>query len=403
MTQLEEKRLLDELVAIDTCVPPGRNYERALKVVGDYLEGAGFQVEYVKTPEEVVREVFGDKLPKDAGERVNLVARVGQGGRTLLLNAHIDTVPPGPGWTRNPFELFEEGGKLYGRGTSDDKGGVVALACAAKRFASKVVNGSLVFTATCDEEVGGRTGLGYLVQKGLRCDDALVADGSIRVAGIAANGCMRFSVKVIGKAAHASRNWLGINAIEKASVVVQALTELNKKLSSRLSSVPADPESGVKFLRPSLTVAMIQGGVKENVVPPECTIIVDRRLIPEENFDDAKLEIQTVLEELRKKDAQLKYQLDFEPQNHFSFKIPEDSEIVKLYVKSWEDIGSTPIIAGGLGCVDSCYLAKEHIPVVTCGVSRAGNSVHGADEFVYKEDLEKFSKAVEKLMTLYFA
>ncbi|PSN95450.1 hypothetical protein B9P99_01020, partial [Candidatus Marsarchaeota G1 archaeon OSP_B] len=82
--------------------------------------------------------------------------------------------------------------------------------------------------------------------KGLRCDDALVADGSIRVAGIAANGCMRFSVKVIGKAAHASRNWLGINAIEKASVVVQALTELNKKLSSRLSSVPADPESGVK-------------------------------------------------------------------------------------------------------------------------------------------------------------
>jgi len=394
-----ETKLLSDLIAVDTTVPPGKNYREALRIVGESLEGVGFRVDYVATPPEVVRSLLEQAGLLEQNERVNLVAKWGNpSGQRLLLNAHVDVVPPGPNWTRNPFELSIEGGKLFGRGASDDKGCVAAITSAAVRLAQNntKIDGEVIVTVTCDEEIGGKTGLGYLVDSGLRADAAIVGDGSIKTVGIAANGCMRFSVKVLGKAAHSSRNWLGVNAIEKASKLVQALAEHNLKLAEKRSEVSADPDTGVEFLRPSLTVAMIKGGVKENVVPPICEIVVDRRLIPEENWNDAKNQIIELLESLRSNDKQFRYDVSFEPQNHFSFKISEKERIVTLYADAWRSVmRAPPVVAGGLGCVDSCYLAAKGVPVVTGGVGRTGNSVHSADEFVLEEDLINFSKIVE--------
>lgn len=400
----DEAEILEQLVAVDTSVPPGKNYLEALRICGERLERAGFSVEYPTTPMEVALSHVRPGVQL-AGERANLVARLvrGQPKRSLLLNAHIDVVPPGPGWSHDPFRLTSEGDRLIGRGASDNKGSVAAITAAATRLAQSASwAGEILVAFTCDEEIGGRSGLGYLVEKGLRASAAIVGDGSIRTVGIAANGCMRFDIKVHGKAAHSSRNWLGVNAIEKASTIVAALSELNRRLGSRLSEVPADPESGVTHLRPTLTVAMIRGGVKENVVPPLCEITVDRRLIPEEKWEDAKAEVLDLLEHLRSGDPQLSFEVEFEPQNHFSYKVSPDEEIVKTYAEAWSQVmGQTPLIAGGLGCVDACYLAAKGIPVVTGGVSRAGNNVHSNDEFVLKGDLEAFSKIVEKTALKY--
>jgi succinyl-diaminopimelate desuccinylase len=394
-----ETKLLSDLIAVDTSVPPGKNYREALKIVGESLEQAGFEAEYAVTPSEVVRKHLYGPGSTDLNERVNLVAKWGnESGRRLLLNAHVDVVPPGPNWTKDPFEMRIEGSKLFGRGASDDKGCVAAIAASAVRLAQSHVKigGEVIVAVTCDEEIGGRTGLGYLVGSGLTADAAIVGDGSIKTVGIAANGCMRFNVKVLGKAAHSSRNWLGINAIEKASELIQTLSEYNAALAERRSEVPADPDTGVEFLRPSLTVAMIRGGVKENVVPPICEIVVDRRLIPEENWEEAKNQVVELLESLKERDKQFQYEVSFEPQNHFSFKVSEKERIVGLYADAWRSVmRAQPVVAGGLGCVDSCYVAAKGIPVVTGGVGRTGNSVHSADEFVLEEDLVNFGRIVE--------
>lgn len=395
---------MEELVAFDTSVPPGKNYPEALKVCGERLERAGFSVEYPITPLEVARAHVRAGVQLE-GERANMVARLvrGEPRRSLLLNAHIDVVPPGPNWTHDPFKLTAEGERLFGRGASDNKGSAAAITAAAIRLAqTRDWSGELIVALTCDEEIGGRSGLGYLVENGLRPSAAIVGDGSIRTVGIAANGCMRFDIKVHGKAAHSSRNWLGVNAIEKAAKIVGALAELNRKLAARLSSVPADPESGATHLRPTVTVAGIRGGVKENVVPPLCEITVDRRLIPEERWEDAKAEVLRLLEELKASDPQLSYEVVFEPQNHFSYKVSPEEEIVKTYAQAWSSLtAQKPLIVGGLGCVDACYLAAKGVPVVTGGVSRAGNNVHSNDEFVLKSDLIAFSKIVEKATTMY--
>lgn len=404
MLDSEEAKILEEIICVDTSVPPGKNYLEALKPCGERLEKAGFSVEYPTTPIEVARAHVRPGVTLE-GERANLVARLVKGGRerSLLLNAHIDVVPPGPGWKHDPFKLTAEGERLFGRGASDNKGSAAAITSAAIRLAqSGGWRGELVVAITCDEEIGGRSGLGYLVEKGLRTTAAIVGDGSIRTVGIAANGCMRFDIKVYGKAAHSSRNWLGINAIEKASTIVGALAELNRKLASKLSSIPADPETGVTRLRPSLTVALIRGGVKENVVPPLCEITVDRRLIPEESWEEAKAEVLGLLEALRARDPELRFEIEFEPQNHFSYRVSPEEEIVKAYADAWSHVmGEKPLLAGGLGCVDACYLAAKGIPVVTGGVSRPGNGVHSNDEFVLRRDLEAFSKIVEKTVLKY--
>ncbi|MEM3795455.1 MAG: M20/M25/M40 family metallo-hydrolase, partial [Thermoprotei archaeon] len=134
----------------------------------------------------------------------------------------------------------------------------------------------------------------------------------------------------------------------------------------------------------------------ENVVPPLCEITVDRRLIPEESWEDAKAEVLSLLGALKIKDSKFAYDVEFEPQNHFSYRVSPDEEIVRLYASSWARMmGGEPLIVGGLGCVDACYLAAKGIPVVTGGVSRTGNNVHANDEFVLRSDLKNFSKIVE--------
>jgi acetylornithine deacetylase len=201
----------------------------------------------------------------------NLWASAGSGRPVLLLNAHVDTVPPSGKWTRDPFVPAEEGGRLTGLGAGDDKASVAAMAAALAAFAARGGPGTLVFAATCDEETGGE-GLEVLRRELPPADAAVVGEPTELRVATAQRGLIRIEAEAEGRAAHAARPHQGVNAIYGALEDVQRLREMRFE----------DPHPLLGL--PTVTVTEIQGGAGRNVVPPSCRFTVDVRTTP--NYDN---------------------------------------------------------------------------------------------------------------------
>ena len=196
----------------------------------------------------------------------NLFAVRGTGADTLLLNSHMDTVPASPEWTIDPHGATLSDGKVKGLGANDAKGPLAALVCAF--LAAKVpARGRLVLAATCDEETGGE-GLGTLLPSLPPVSASIIGEPTALEACSCQRGLLRLRLIARGKRAHAARPWQGENAIEKAARDILRLKELAQ---------PVHPLLGAATLQ----VTMIKGGVRTNVVPPECTLEVDARTVPE--------------------------------------------------------------------------------------------------------------------------
>jgi len=390
--------ILRPLVEVDTSNPPGKNYEKIAKIIEEQLAPTGCEVELLKPPRERVKELIKES-EGIAGDRMNLVASLDRGeGETMILNGHTDVVPAVGDWTYPPFKLSKSGGEWYGRGVADMKGSLAALILAFRELAANGSwRGKLVLTATVDEEIGGYTGLAYLLDEQLvKGDYCIVGDGAATNITNAANGCLRFRVSFRGKAVHSSMNWRGINAIEKAARLITRLEGYNASLRDRKSKVPTNPEYGVDRLTPSLTVGLIRGGTKVNIVPDRCVVNIDRRVIPEEDKNKAIEEFEKILEEFEEKDKDFKYDLligGF----HDSFHTPEDNELIKALSASYEEVkGERCRVLGTLGCVDAAYAAKHGISVAVFGASRVESNVHGLDERVRIADLVNFGHIVER-------
>ncbi|HEU4394086.1 MAG TPA: M20/M25/M40 family metallo-hydrolase [Planctomycetota bacterium] len=197
----------------------------------------------------------------------NLWTSIGAGKPTLLLNAHIDTVPPTDAWTRKPFEPEVDDGRLYGLGSGDDKASIAAMAAAVEALAKEGLPGTIVFAATCDEETGG-DGLETLRRELPAAEAAVIGEPTRLEVATAQRGLIRIEACAEGRAAHAARPHQGENAILKAFEDVQRLREMN--------FVKTHPLLG----RPTVTVTQVQGGVGRNVVPPSCRFTVDVRTTP---------------------------------------------------------------------------------------------------------------------------
>lgn len=191
------------------------------------------------------------------------------GARTLLLQGHVDTVPPSPAWTRPPHGAERSGGRLHGLGSNDTKGGVAAMLSAVRDLAaSRAFRGTLVFAATCDEETGGQ-GLEALRPELPRLTGAVIAEPTELLPAAAQRGLMRIVVRVEGRAAHAARPWQGRNAIELA---MEDLAAVRAIAADRVH-----PLLG----RATCTPTLIEGGTKANVVPARCRFTLDVRPTPE--------------------------------------------------------------------------------------------------------------------------
>jgi len=384
--RFETENLLKRLVNIDTVVPPGKNYEKIVYLVEDFLKDMGCSVHIFETPEKYLEQSGAKHFePPLEGPRLNAIGEYGSNGeKALLFNGHLDTVPFGEGWTKDPLAGLVEDDTLYGRGASDNKGGVVAMIMAVKALTDTgiVPKGKVVLTATVDEEVGGIAGLGAVIKEGLiTANYGISCDGGQESIGISNQGRFKGKITTEGFAVHSSRAQEGINAIEKMAKIVLAIQEHGRELRSRSTSIPAPPSTGRKFVYPTTNVGVIKGGLKENIVPDTCTIFFNRRITPEETLKEARREFLEVVENAVARDPEAKWnyiELNTREPSYTSM----DHPFVKDFQTMAENILEKKIpIYGGLGGNDVCFMRNIlKIPAVQFGAAGHGSNTHGRDE-----------------------
>jgi acetylornithine deacetylase/succinyl-diaminopimelate desuccinylase family protein len=268
----EEVEFLKAIVRIPSDNPPGDTEPHALKTV-ELLEAIGFEVEQHPVPAPFVRQYGMESV-------INLIVRhrFGSGaGPTIALNAHGDVVPPGEGWTVNPYGAEERKGAIYGRGVAVSKSDFATYAFALKALIKSglALDGTVELHLTYDEEAGGFVGPQWLLEQGLTKPDLALSAGFSYAITTAHNGCLHLEVIVRGKQAHAAMPESGADALEAATPILKALYEERHRIGSRVSA-----EKGIGS--PKLTVGLISGGINTNVVPDRIAMRIDRRLIPEE-------------------------------------------------------------------------------------------------------------------------
>lgn len=276
-------RFLQTLVRTPSDNPPGDCHTHA-EVAATLLEDMGFVVERHTVPEDVVRHHGMRSV-------TNLIVRERFGpGPTVALNAHGDVVPPGEGWSTDPYGGEIRDGWLYGRGAAVSKSdfATYAYALAALRDCQAPLKGTVELHLTYDEETGGLTGPGWLLDQGLTNPDyAICAAFSYQVI-IAHNGCLHLEVRLRGRSAHAAMPDTGHDAIAALVPLLQALYAHSDALSTRPSVTPG-------ISHPTLVVGLVSGGINTNVVSDTATLRLDRRITPEEDPQQVEQELRDLI------------------------------------------------------------------------------------------------------------
>ena len=294
-----------ELIRVPTVNPPGDAYRECAELLGVRLEADGFETEYVEGPGT------DPKRPK-----VNVLARRrGRDARPALhLNGHIDVVPPGAGWTVDPFGGEIKGGWLYGRGSADMKAGLAAAVFAAEavRRSGVSLRGTIEISGTVDEESGGLAGVAHLARIGRvtsRTTDYVIIPEPFSPTRICIGhrGVLWFRILAHGRIAHGSMPFLGVSAIDAAA---EAALGLREALGDLVTELPVVPEGA---RRPTLNVNSIAGGqvieglgesafldghgqgLPSPCVADQCELVVDRRYLLEEGADAVRAEVREVL------------------------------------------------------------------------------------------------------------
>jgi acetylornithine deacetylase/succinyl-diaminopimelate desuccinylase-like protein len=357
MSDLAE--LLTGLVEIDSINPDlieGAAGEAAIaRYVAEWSERAGLEVE----------------VEEAAPGRPNVIATApgSGGGRSLLLNAHMDTV--GVDTMDAPFDARVEDGRLYGRGSYDMKGSLAAILLVAAEANRRGLRGDVVVAAVADEEVAS-IGTEALVASGRRFDAAVIAEPTELDVAIAHKGFVGFEIETRGRAAHGSRPDLGEDAIARMGPVLTRLDDL----ASRLLANPSHPllKSG------SVHASLIEGGQEFSSYPERCKLTGERRTLPGESAADVERELGEVAG-----DWERRVVMSREP-----FEVAEDQEIVRLV----HGHAGTAII-GVPFWTDAALVSASGVPTVVFGPH--GEGAHAAVEWV---DLASVDRCVEVLLAV---
>jgi len=326
------------------------------------------------------------KLTEVAPERHNLIAEIGEGKKSLILNSHTDTVSPGDTskWTNHPLRLTQKNDLLYGLGSCDAKGSLVAMLVAFESIFSELssLNGRLILQAVCCEETRGRGTLAEAMQ-GLNADSAIIGEPTELVPMIGHKGGLGLEVETFGKPAHASSPEEGINAISNMANIIKALDKLAQAISNRNHPL---------FGKASLAITQIHGGRATNVIPDQCAITIDRRLIPDENIIDAQKEIEDIIEIEKKSNPNLiaivNKKIGIDP-----CLISPEEPIVQTVINSvYEVKDKRPNVTGFQACCDMwCLVHHSHIPTVILGPGKL-SMAHKVDEYISIKELYDAAK-----------
>ncbi|OJU23346.1 MAG: peptidase M20 [Alphaproteobacteria bacterium 64-6] len=379
-------RFLAEIVKIPTDNPPGDcgpAAERAAKLI----EAFGWTVERHPVPDDIV---------KAAGmiSCTNLIVRRTFGaGPTIALNAHGDVVPPGTGWTFDPYAATISNGWMYGRGAAVSKSDFATYiwALRALEASGAKLGGTIELHLTYDEETGGEIGPGYLLAQGLSKPDLAIGAGFSYAVVTEHNGCLHLEVEVTGRSAHAAKPWTGIDALQSATAILSALYAWRPTLATRTSKTPG-------IGAPQLTIGLISGGINTNVVPDRVVFRLDRRIVPEENPEAVEAELREVIAKaasaVEGARVDVRRILLAQPLQ----RLPAGDRMTEALCRRASQIMGEPISASGVPLyTDARHYTAHGVPIVLYGAGPRTieeANAHRADERLPLSDLAKATEVV---------
>jgi acetylornithine deacetylase/succinyl-diaminopimelate desuccinylase-like protein len=382
---------LAELVKTPSDNPPGDCAPHARRAEA-LLAGLGLPVEPHPVPEALVRA-------NGMVSCTNLLVRrrFGEGaGPVVALNAHGDVVPPGEGWTKDPFGAEVVDGWMYGRGVAVSKSDFATYAFALLALEDLErqgvrLNGTVELHLTYDEEAGGEIGPGWLLQQGLTRPDLAIGAGFSYAVVNAHNGCLHLEVQVDGRSAHAAMPFTGIDALEAATAILSALYRWRQGLAERVSAIPG-------IGSPQLTVGLIKGGINTNVVPDRVTFRLDRRMIPEENPAEVEAELREVIAAAARDFLQARVEvrriLLAEPLT----PLPGGQRMTEILSRHATDVMGETVAPKGVPLyTDARHYAAAGVPIVLYGAGPhtiEEANAHRADERLPLDDLAKATRVV---------
>ncbi len=382
----ERETFLAALVRQPSDNPPGDCAPHAVTTRA-LIEALGFTVESHAVPDDLCRA-------HGMTSAINLVVRRRFGdGPVIALNAHGDVVPPGEGWSRDPYGAEVHAGEMYGRGVAVSKSDIATycFALLALESVAEHLGGAIEIHVTYDEEVGGMIGPKWLLDEGLSKPDLALSAGFSYAVVTAHNGCLHLEVSFTGRSAHAAEPASGADALEAASAVLAALYEERRGYAAAVSAVPG-------IGHPNLVVGLIEGGINTNVVPDKVALRLDRRMVPEEDPGAVENRLRDLIEraadgvtgvEVAIRRVMLARPLE---------PLPGHERLVAPLVARAGQILGAEIASSGVPLyTDARHYAERGIPTVLYGAgprSFLEANAHRADEKLALADLDAATKVV---------
>ena len=387
----EQVRLLQELVRVPTDTPPGNNTPHALRTQA-LLKAFGFDAQAHEVPAATVREHGLESITNLVVQR-----RYGSGGRVVALNAHGDVVPPGEGWTHDPYGGEIADGRLYGRAAAVSKCDFTTFTFAvrAPEALGAPLAGGVDLLFTYDEEFGGELGPAWLLEQGLTQPDLEIAAGFSYQVVTAHNGCLQLEVTVHGKMGHAAVPETAVDALQAANRVLTALYAENEVLKKTRSAVRGINHGYVN-------VGQIAGGTNTNVVPGKVVLKVDRRMIPEEDPAVVEAALRALIERAAAGQAGISVDVRRLLLAHAMKPLAGNAPLVDALCTHATALFGEPVEAMGTPLYTDARLFSERgIPAVIYGAGPRTvleSNAKRADEHIVLEDLRRATKVVARTL-----
>ncbi|MGO1120485.1 M20/M25/M40 family metallo-hydrolase [Rhodovibrionaceae bacterium A322] len=385
--QDDQQAFLAKLVACPSDNPPGDCVPHG-ELTARLLEDLGFTVE--KHP------VDPDALAAcGMTSATNLIVRrtFDRSGPVIALNAHGDVVPPGEGWSKDPYGADVEDGVMYGRGVAVSKSdfATYTFALLALDTVAEDLLGSVELHFTYDEETGGEIGPRRLLRQGLSKPDLCISAGFCHSVVTAHNGCLHLEVTVRGTSAHAAKPDSGADALEAATALMTRLYALRRDFPSQVSDLPG-------IGHPNITIGLIEGGINTNVVPDRVTLRLDRRMTPEEDATKVEADLRQLIADSLSGFAGIKVDITRLLLASPLKRLPGAERLIEPLQRYGQDVLLHPLAEEGVPLyTDARLYAQEGIPTVAFGAGPASfleANGHRADEKLVLSDLKAATKIV---------
>ena len=391
---------LREMVAIDSSTGAEGEVQAWAR---QRMEQLGLEVETIQLEESILAaHPSAVEVPWSGEGRPNVVGRwrgTG-GGRSLILNAHVDVVPPGPpeSWSAPPFQPVIRGERLYGRGAADMKGGWIAIwaALRALRTAGFVPAGDVIFMSVVEEEAGGTHGTLACLLAGVRADAMIITEPLWTHLVVGHPGVLYFTVRVTGKTAHAAIAHQGVSALLESVPIIEALAELDHQRGEAHHKELFERLPGTEGRSVQLNLGTLRAGDWPSTVPGEAVIEGRLSYLPGEKEEAVRAEVEAAVSAAAAASPWLTRhppQVEWHGWRGRPWLQDPSHPLVEVVEKAASTERGAPVpLAADTAGLDARFAGEFGIPCVVYGPQ--GGNEHGADEWVDLESVHQVARTL---------